>query len=221
MPDAGASILDTQTTDRNLAKEDMQHYPQSIRNLIHRLARLPGIGEKTAERLAMHILKTPRKEAEDLARSIVELKEKIRLCSRCFSLSDGDLCRICSDPARDPSLLCVVEQPADMVSIEKSGAYNGLYHVLAGVLSPMEGVGPDDIRIGELLRRIGEGKVQELILATGTSVEGEATAAYIKERLAGKPVRISRIASGVPIGGDLKYIDQVTLKRALDFRHSF
>jgi recombination protein RecR len=199
----------------------MQHYPQSIRNLIRRLARLPGVGEKTAERLAMHILKTPRKEAEELAASIVQLKEKVRLCSRCFSLSDGERCRICSDPGRDASLLCVVEQPADMVSIEKSGAYRGLYHVLAGVLSPMDGIGPEDIRIGELMRRIREGTVQELILATGTSVEGEATAAYIRERLAGMPVRVSRIASGVPIGGDLKYVDQVTLKRALDFRHSF
>ena len=199
----------------------MQHYPQSIRNLIRRLARLPGIGEKTAERLAMHILKTPRKEAEELAASIIQLKEKVRLCSRCFSLSDAERCRICSDPGRDESLLCVVEQPADMVSIEKSGAYRGLYHVLAGVLSPMDGVGPEDIRIGELMRRIREGTVQELILATGTSVEGEATATYIKERLTGLPVRVSRIASGVPIGGDLKYVDQVTLKRALDFRHSF
>jgi recombination protein RecR len=199
----------------------MQHYPQSIRNLIRRLARLPGIGEKTAERLAMHILKTSRREAEELAASISEVKEKVRLCSRCFSLSDGELCRICSDPGRDPSLLCVVEQPADMISIEKSGAYSGLYHVLSGVLSPMEGIGPEDIRIGQLLRRVREGTVKELILATGTSVEGEATASYIKEQLAGLDLKVSRIASGVPIGGDLKYVDQVTLKRALDFRHLF
>ena len=199
----------------------MQHYPQSIRNLIRRFARLPGIGEKTAERLAMHILKTSRKEAEELAASIVALKEKVRLCSRCFSLSDGELCRICGDPGRDETLLCVVEQPADMVSIEKSNAYRGLYHVLAGVLSPMDGVGPEDIRIGELMRRVKEGRIKELILATGTSVEGEATASFIKERLQGVPVRVSRIASGVPIGGDLKYVDQVTLKRALDFRHTF
>ncbi|MCF8053237.1 MAG: recombination mediator RecR [Desulfobacterales bacterium] len=199
----------------------MQHYPQSIRNLIRRLARLPGIGEKTAERLAMHILKTSRREAEELAASIGEVKEKVRLCSRCFSLSDGELCRICSDPGRDPSLLCVVEQPADMISIEKSGAYNGLYHVLSGALSPMEGVGPEDIRIGQLLRRVREGTVKELILATGTSVEGEATASYIKEQIAGLDLKVSRIASGVPIGGDLKYVDQVTLKRALDFRHLF
>ncbi len=199
----------------------MQHYPQSIRNLIRRLARLPGIGEKTAERLAMHILKTSRREAEELAASIGEVKEKVRLCSRCFSLSDGELCRICSDPGRNPSLLCVVEQPGDMISIEKSGAYNGLYHVLSGALSPMEGVGPEDIRIGQLLRRVREGTVKELILATGTSVEGEATASYIKEQIAGLDLKVSRIASGVPIGGDLKYVDQVTLKRALDFRHLF
>ena len=199
----------------------MQHYPQSIRNLIRRLARLPGVGEKTAERLAMHILKTSRREAEELAASIGEVKEKVRLCSRCFSLSDGELCRICSDPGRDPSLLCVVEQPADMISIEKSGAYNGLYHVLSGALSPMEGIGPEDIRIGQLLRRVREGTVKELILATGTSVEGEATASYIKEQIAGLDLKVSRIASGVPIGGDLKYVDQMTLKRALDFRHLF
>lgn len=199
----------------------MEHYPQSIRNLIRHLARLPGIGEKTAERLAMHILKSSRREAEDLAGSITAVKEKVRLCSKCFSLSDGEHCRICSDPGRDPSLLCVVEQPADMISIEKSGAYNGLYHVLSGVLSPMEGVGPGDIRIGELLRRVREGTVRELILATGTSVEGEATASYIREQIAGLDLRVSRIASGVPIGGDLKYVDQMTLKRALDFRHSF
>ena len=189
--------------------------------MIRRLSRLPGIGEKTAERLAMHILKSSRRDAEELAGSITAVKEKVRLCSRCFSLSDGELCRICSDPGRDPSLLCVVEQPADMVSIEKSGAYNGLYHVLSGVLSPMEGVGPEDIRIGELLHRLREGTVRELILATGTSVEGEATASYIKERIDGLELRVSRIASGVPIGGDLKYVDQVTLKRALDYRHSF
>jgi recombination protein RecR len=199
----------------------MEHYPQSIRNLIRRLARLPGIGEKTAERLAMHILKTSRQEAEELARSISAVKATVRLCSRCFSLSDGELCRICSDPGRDPTLLCAVEQPADMISIEKSGAYNGLYHVLSGVLSPMEGGGPGDIRIGELLRRVREGTVRELILATGTSVEGEATASYIKEQIAGLDLRVSRIASGVPIGGDLKYVDQMTLRRALDFRHSF
>jgi len=199
----------------------MHHYPQSIRNLIRHLARLPGIGEKTAERLAMHILKTSRREAEELAASIGAVKEKVRLCSRCFSLSDGELCRICSDPGRDPTLLCVVEQPADMISIEKSGAYNGLYHVLSGVLSPMEGVGPEDIRIGQLLRRVREGTVKELILATGTSIEGEATASYIKEQISDLDLKVSRIASGVPIGGDLKYVDQVTLKRALDFRHLF
>ncbi len=199
----------------------MEHYPQSIRNLIRHLARLPGIGEKTAERLAMHILKTSRREADELAASITVVKEKVRLCSRCFSLSDGELCRICSDPGRDPTLLCVVEQPADMISIEKSGAYNGLYHVLSGVLSPMEGVGPEDIRIGELMRRVRQGTVKELILATGTSVEGEATASFIKEKNAGLDLRVSRIASGVPIGGDLKYVDQMTLKRALDFRHLF
>jgi recombination protein RecR len=197
----------------------MIYYPESIRNLIKSFARLPGIGEKTAERLAMHVLRAPRREAEALARSLVEIKEKVRLCARCFALSDGGLCRVCSDPARDNTVLCVVEQPGDMVSIEKSGAFKGIYHILSGTLSPMEGIGPGDIRIRELVARVREGEVEEIVIATGTSVEGEATASYIREQLVSFPVKLTRIASGVPIGGDLKYVDQVTLKRAMDFRH--
>jgi len=138
----------------------MNYYPPSIQNVIKNISRLPGIGEKTAERLALHILKTPRIEAEHLARSILELKDKIRLCSGCFALSDSNLCSICSNPARDSSLLCVVEQPADMVSVEKSGAFQGLYHILSGVLSPMNGVGPNDIKIRELISRVKEGNVK-------------------------------------------------------------
>jgi len=198
----------------------MNYYPASIQNVIKNISRLPGIGEKTAERLALHILKAPRIEAEHLARSIVELKDKIRLCTSCFALSDSDLCSICSDPARDSSLLCVVEQPADMVSVEKSGAFNGLYHILSGVLSPMNGVGPHDIKIRELMSRLKEGSVKEVVLATGTNVEGEATASYIAQLLEKFPVKVTRIASGVPMGGDLKYVDQVTLKRAMETRHS-
>jgi recombination protein RecR len=197
----------------------MQHYPESLRTLIKNLAKLPGIGEKTAERLAIHILRKPLNSAEQLADSIIAVKHKVRLCSRCYSLSDGEVCHICSDGTRNETLLCVIEQPADMISIEKSGAFKGFYHVLGGVLAPMEGVGPEDIRINELIIRAGNGIVKEVILATGTSVEGESTAAYIAQRLAGKEVTVSRIATGVPVGGDLKYVDQMTLKCALDGRH--
>ena len=197
----------------------MTHYPSSIVKLIKNLSRLPGIGEKTAERLAMHILRAPAKEAERLSISIKEIKEKVRLCSMCFALSDNDVCNICSDPTRNNSILCVVEQPADMVAIEKSGAYTGRYHILQGVLSPMDGIGPENIRIRELISRIAEGKIKEVVLATSTNVEGEATAAYIGERLGSYGIKVTRIASGVPMGGDLKYVDMVTLKRAMESRH--
>jgi len=199
----------------------MSPYPPTMSNVIKQLARLPGIGEKTAERLALHILRTPRREAEQLAQSILDLKANITHCAMCFALSDGELCSICRDQARDSACLCVVEQPADMIAIEKSGAFRGRYHILNGVLSPMDGVGPDDIRIRELLSRVRSGEIKEVVLATGTSVEGEATAAYIAERIASDAVRITRIASGIPMGGDLKYVDQVTLKRAMDSRRSF
>jgi recombination protein RecR len=197
----------------------VEYYPGSIKTLIRSLARLPGIGHKTAERLAMHILQQSEEEAHQLARSIVELKKRLRLCSRCFALSDDALCRICSDPARESGLICVVEQPADMASIEKSGAFNGRYHVLGGCLSPMDGIGPDDIKIAQLFTRVDKEGVREIILATGTNVEGESTAAYSAGILSALPVTVTRIASGVPMGGDLKYVDQVTLKRAMESRH--
>lgn len=197
----------------------MNHYPRSIKTLIANLARLPGIGQKTAERLAMHILQQSEEEARQLAGSIVEMKKKLRLCARCFALSDDVLCRICSDPSREKGVLCVVEQPADMASIEKSGAFKGHYHILGGVISPMDGIGPDDIKITPLVARVEQEAIREIILATGTNVEGESTAAYIAGVLASMPVKVTRIASGVPMGGDLKYVDQVTLKRALESRH--
>lgn len=198
----------------------MNHYPSSILKLIKSFSRLPGIGEKTAERLTMHILRAPRREAEQLSSSIVEVKDKIRLCSICFGLSDTDICNICSDLTRNSSILCVVEQPADMVAIEKSGSFTGLYHILEGVLSPMDGIGPDNIRIKELISRISQGEIKEVVLATGTNVEGEATAAFIAERIENYRIKVTRIASGVPIGGDLKYVDQVTLKKAMETRHA-
>ncbi|UCG06777.1 MAG: recombination protein RecR [Desulfobacterales bacterium] len=197
----------------------MTHYPASILNLIKHISKLPGIGEKTAERLALHILRSPRKDAHQLAQSIVEVKDKVRSCSKCYGLSDSDLCKICSDPTRDRSLVCVVEQPADMVAVEKSGAFRGLYHILSGVLSPMDGIGPDDIRIRELITKVEDHQVKEVVLATGTNVEGESTAVFIAQRLQKYPVKVTRIASGVPIGGDLKYVDQVTLKKAMETRH--
>jgi len=198
----------------------MQHYPKSIQMLIRNLAKLPGVGEKTAERLAIHMLRRPLKEAEALAESILDVKQKVQLCDRCFGLSDGPQCHICRDNSRDATLLCVVEQPADMIAIEKSGAFKGLYHILGGVLAPMEGIGPDALRIGELFERVKQQGVKEIIMATGTSVEGESTAAYLAKVLADFPVNVSRIASGVPVGGDLKYVDKMTLKCALDGRHA-
>lgn len=198
----------------------MSHYPASVLKLIKNLSRLPGIGEKTAERLAMHLLRAPHREAEQLSHSIIEIKEKVKLCSMCFALSDATICNICSNPARITSTLCVVEQPADMVAIEKSGSFDGLYHILEGALSPMDGIGPDNIRIKELVTRISQGKIKEVVLATSTNIEGETTAAYIAGQLENHAVKITRIASGVPIGGDLKYVDQVTLKKAMETRHA-
>jgi recombination protein RecR len=198
----------------------MNYYPASIQNLINNISKLPGIGEKTAERLALHLLRGSRQQAEQLANSILNIKDKVRFCSRCFALSDGDMCALCSDPARDPFFLCVVEQPADMVAVERSGAFRGIYHILSGALSPMNGVGPEDIRIRELIARVEKDQVKEVVLATSTNVEGEATASYICQILAKYPIKVTRIASGVPMGGDLKYVDQVTLKRALETRHA-
>jgi len=198
----------------------LSYYPASITVLIKRIAKLPGIGEKTAERLALHILNGSRRDAEALAESISAIKTSVRSCNRCFSLSDNDLCRICANPARDHATVCVVEQPADMIAVEKSGAFQGVYHILQGVLSPIDGMGPEKIRIRELLARIQDG-VKEIVIATSTNMEGEATASYLSERLKSYPVKVTRIASGVPMGGDLKYVDQVTIRRAMETRHGF
>jgi recombination protein RecR len=197
----------------------MQHYPESIRALIRNLSKLPGIGEKTAERLAIHILRKPMVEVEQLARSLVAVKQKIKLCEMCFALSDTEKCHICRDESRDGTKLCIVEQPADLVSIEKSDAYKGLYHVLGGAMSPMDGIGPQELRIKELLERIGQGLIKEVIIATGTGVEGESTASYIAQQLSHAAIKVTRIATGVPVGGDLKYVDQMTLRCAMEGRH--
>ena len=193
-------------------------HAQPITRLIEELTKLPGVGAKTASRLAMHILRSSREDAENLARAIREVKEKIRLCSLCFNLTDQDPCRICQDPKRDGEVICVVSGPEDLMAVEKSGSFRGIYHVLHGVLSPLEGVGPQDLRIGELLARLQGGQVKEVILATNPSVEGEATAQYLSQIIKPLGVRVTRIARGVPMGGDLQYIDQVTLSKSLENR---
>ena len=196
----------------------MNHYPKPILKLINSLSKLPGIGKNTAERLALHILHAPNHEAVTLAGNIIELKKNIQICSVCFALSDNDKCRICTDPQRDQTSICVVENPADMAAIEKSNAFFGTYHILGGALSPIDGIGPDDIRIQELFKRAGSGTIKEIILATKTNVEGEATASYILEKLKTTKVKLTRIASGIPMGGDLQYIDPLTMQKAMEKR---
>ena len=199
----------------------MNYYPDPILKLINSLSTLPGIGKKTAERLALHILHAPDTQAATLAADIIELKTSVKLCRVCFALSDKDICKICSDPSRDQSLVCVVESPTDMAAIEKSNAFTGTYHILGGTLSPIDGICPNDIRIDELFKRADQGKIKEIILATKTNVEGEVTASYILEKLKHKKIKITRIASGIPMGGDLQYIDQLTMQKAMEKRYGF
>jgi recombination protein RecR len=198
----------------------MEYYPPPLVRLIKDLSKLPGVGEKTATRLALHILRSPYDAAKGLSQSILEVKDKVRLCSVCFGLADTDPCRLCVNPNRDRSAVCVVEQPSDLVALERSGAFKGLYHVLHGALSPMNGIGPDDLKIKELISRVANNEIQELVLATNTNVEGEATASYLVQCLKAYPVRVTRIASGVPMGSDLKYLDEVTIKRAMERREN-
>ncbi len=196
----------------------MTGYAPPIRRLIQELSRFPGIGEKTATRLAIHILTTSDNEAQRLADSILEVKQKIRLCSRCFNLTDGELCEICSDTTRDRELICVVSDPDSLVSIEESGSFKGTYHVLHGNLSPIDGIGPDNLRLRELLDRILQEGVTEVIIATNPSVQGESTALLIAKLLKDKPIKVSRIALGIPVGGDLKYTDKMTMAKAMEYR---
>ena len=197
----------------------MNHYPEAILKLIDSLSTLPGIGKKTAERLALHILHAPDQEAAALAGDIIELKSSVRLCETCFALSETEQCRICTDPARDRSVICVVENPTDMAAIEKANAFAGLYHILGGALSPIDGIGPEDIRLAELFTRADPKKVFEIIIATKTNVEGEATATYIQNRLSATGIKLTRIASGVPMGGDLQYVDPLTMQKAMEKRY--
>jgi recombination protein RecR len=197
-------------------------FASPIARLIQQLGKLPGIGEKTAARLAFHILRASPEDAAALAAAITEVRQKIRFCSTCCDLTDADPCGVCRDARRDAGLVCVVAQPQDVIAIERAGGYHGRYHVLHGVLSPLDGVGPDDLRVTELVRRCGQQEggagVREAILATSPSVEGEATAVYLAKLLRPLGVRATRIATGVPIGGELEYADQLTLARAIDGR---
>lgn len=199
----------------------MNAYPPILRDLIRRLSKLPGLGEKSATRIAMYLLQCPLEDAEALAEAIRQMRGRVGACPRCFHFTDGELCAICADPGRDTGELCVVESTADLMAIEQSGAFRGRYHVLQGALAPLDGIGPDDIRIGELLARIGEEGIREVILATNPSSEGEATAHYLLQLLKDRPVKISRIAYGIPMGGDLKYTDRITLERAMKGRQNF
>ena len=189
-------------------------FSPAVDNLVAQLTRLPGVGTRTAQRLAFHLLRVPKDEAAALAASIAEVKERVRFCRECGNLTEDEICGICLDARRDQHVICVVEQPADLISVERTAEYRGLYHVLGGALSPIDGVEPAHLRIDELLRRAERNGVEEVVLATNPNMTGEATASYLADRLRGK-VRVTRLASGLPVGGDLEYADEVTLGRAL------
>lgn len=189
-------------------------------NLYEQLRRLPGVGSKTAMRLAYHIIDMPAEEVQQLAEALSSAKKSIHYCSQCYNLTDGDKCAICSDPSRDSFTICVVEQPQDIAAMERSHGYNGLYHVLHGVLSPLDGVGPDKLRIRELFQRLQRESISEIIIATNSDVEGEATATYLAQLLKPIGITVSRIAHGLPMGGDLEYADEVTLSKALENRRA-
>ncbi len=196
----------------------MSSYVKPIDNLIDALTRLPGIGRKTASRLAFHILRSTPSEAQNLARAILDVKEKISLCSTCFNLTDEDPCRICRDERRNQEVLCVVENPHDLIAIENTGEFKGRYHVLHGTISPLEGVGPENLKIRELNERLRQGKITEVILATNPTVEGGTTALYLSDLIKGMGVRVTRIAYGIPMGGEIEYADAMTLSKALEGR---
>ena len=196
----------------------MEYYPEAVGRLIEALQRLPGIGPKTAQRLTFYLLSRPATESEALADALSALRTQVVRCSVCFNVADADPCRLCQNPARDNRLLLVVEEPNDLLAIERTGEFRGRYHVLEGALSPLDGIGPDDLRVKELLARLQAGGFEEVILATNPNVEGEATALYLARLLKPLGLRVTRIARGLPTGGDLEYADQVTLAKALEGR---
>ena len=193
-------------------------YAGPLRSLVDELGRLPGIGPKSAQRIAFHLLKVAPEDALRLAEAIVTMKERITSCTTCFNVAEGELCEFCSDPRRDGSCICVVEDPRDIMAVERTQEFRGRYHVLQGALNPIEGVGPDQLRVRELLGRLGDGQVTEVILCTNPNLEGEATAMYLARLLKPVGVKVTRIASGLPVGGDLEYADELTLGRALEGR---
>jgi recombination protein RecR len=196
----------------------MPYLARSITRLIEELSRLPGIGPKTASRLTFFLLRAPKEQVKALAEAIGQLRERIVACSVCFNITEENPCEICQDEKRDRSLVCVVEEPLDALAIERTGEYRGLYHVLHGAISPVDGIGPEDLKIAELLRRVQSEAIKEIILATNPNLEGESTAMYIKRLLGPLDVKVTRIAHGLPVGGDLEYADQITLTRALEGR---
>ncbi len=197
---------------------DPRVYAPPVQSLIDELGRLPGVGPKSAQRIAFHLLKLPDEDAFRLARSITEAKEKVSFCRRCFNVCEGEECGICLDGRRDATVLCIVEEPRDVVAVEKTGEFKGRYHVLQGAISPLDGIGPDQIRVRELLTRLGHEEIVEVILCTNPNIEGEATAMYLARLLKPLGIRTTRIASGLPVGGDLEYADELTLGRALEGR---
>ena len=196
----------------------MSGYSDALGNLVDQLAKLPGIGRKSAQRLAFHILKQPEKEAQLLADAILTAKAKIHYCSLCYNLTDRELCPICSNPERDASIICVVEDARDVIALERAHQFSGLYHVLHGAISPMDGVGPDQLKIKEMLQRLQIHPAEEIIIATNTSIEGEATAMYLSNLLKPLGIKVTRIAQGLPVGGDIQYADEVTLAKAFSGR---
>jgi recombination protein RecR len=196
----------------------MATYAPAVQALIDEFGRLPGIGPKSAQRIAFHLLKLPTEDANRLARSITEAKARVSFCERCFNVTEGSLCTMCTDDRRDPTVVCVVEDARDIVAVEKTGEFHGRYHVLLGAISPIDGIGPDQLKVRELLLRLEPEHVQEIILCTNPNIEGEATAMYLARLLRPLGLRVTRIASGLPVGGDLEYADELTLGRALEGR---
>jgi recombination protein RecR len=193
-------------------------YEGVVQDLIDELGRLPGVGPKSAQRIAFHLLQADTVDVKRLIDALAEVKAKVRFCATCGNIAEGDLCRICADPRRDPTAICVVEEPKDVVAIERTREFRGRYHVLGGAISPIEGVGPDDLRIKELMTRLADSEVQEIIIATDPNLEGEATASYLARFLGKMGLKVTRLASGLPVGGDLEYADEVTLGRAFEGR---
>ncbi len=193
-------------------------HARPLARLIEELQKLPGVGPKSAQRLAFHILRTQEDDCRALAEAIVAVRTEMRFCSRCFNFTDADLCGICADPRRDPSVVCVVGEPGDVIALERAGVHKGFYHVLQGLLAPLDGIGPDNIRIGELVERVEEGGIEEVILATSPTAEGEATAEYVQDVLKETGAKVTRIGRGIPIGADLDYVDQVSMAHALEGR---